>query len=157
MTTRNVNTSQITERFFSEPGTPDSSSTIHAGDMVYRDATAYTLKPVTSDANAQYFKGVSLDQYPMDVYGSTLTEQQTQIAVQGIGEFEMKTTAGEVYHPGELVYVGADAQTVTKVAGTYAVGSVSDYAATVAGLTGAAGVKVKVNIRRRQPSDVALS
>lgn len=154
--TSNVNTAEVKENFFLEEGTPDSSSTIHAGDLVYRDPSTYTLKPLDSDAHAAYFKGMSLDAYPVDAYGD-LTEQADQIMVRGVGQIEAFTTVGESYYPEVLVYAGADAQTVTTVAGTYAIGSVADYAATKAVLTGAAGVKVKINIRRRLPGDVALS
>jgi hypothetical protein len=155
------NTSELKEGFFFEDQvTPDPSLTvsspINSGDLVYIDQSTYYAKPLDSDANAQYLKGMSVDTWPVNVYGGT-EEQAETIKVRGVGVVEMKTTVGEAYYPDLPVYIGADAQTVTLVAGSYKVGAVAHDRRTRYGLTGAAGVRVPINLRRRVPGDVALA
>src|SRR6202020_1257190 len=49
-----------------------------------------------------------------------------RLAIRTWGEFAFDTTPGEVYHPGDVVYLGADAQRLTKVALGTPVGKVAD-------------------------------
>jgi hypothetical protein len=59
---------------------------------------------------------------------------------------QLKTTAAETYLPGIAVYIGADAQTITTVAGSNLVGHIV-LPVGVTSVTGASGVLVGVAIK----------
>ena len=59
---------------------------------------------------------------------------------------QLKSTASETYYPGTVVYIGADAQTVTTVAGSNRVGIVV-LPVGVSSVSGAAGVNVPVLVK----------
>lgn len=155
MTTNNI-PPNLRQGFFSDDRvTPAADQTIKAGDMVWID-TAYKARVLTNDTNAANFIGVSNDQWPTNVYDPDIQEQAETIKVLGVDVIDFKTTAGETYQPYQKLYVGADAQTVTNVAGSYPIGTVTNEPNNFA-LVGAAGVKINVNVRRRVPNDVAIS
>lgn len=101
-------------------------NTIHSGDMVYVDQTSFDIKALDSDAHAFYFVGISEDNQDttQDAYPSQT--DPTKMSVVRRGWAKMFTTNGETYNPGMRLFVGADAQTVTNVAGSNRVGAVAD-------------------------------
>lgn len=139
------------DEFYNKSRTPaPAASAINSGDMVYWNATAKAAHPYTLDANGAYFMGVSLDTTPMDVIA---TDYLPTVNVRTRGQFAMKSTAGDTYNPGDPVYVGADAQTVTNTAGgmTTKVGTIAMDPSMVA-LAGGAGVTVLVDIQPKYPT-----
>ena len=101
-------------------------NTIHAGDFVYVDQTTYDIKALDTDAHAQYFVGVSEDTQDTayDAYpGQT---DPSKMSVVGKGWAKQYTTNGETYVPNQTLYLGANAQTVTNVTGSFKVGFVAD-------------------------------
>jgi len=133
---------------FHEVHVPVSSSfPINQGDLVWLDQSAHIGKPVDSDAHAATLMGVALA--PSKVSSnldnpSAPAEKAVQV---GWGLLAgMKTTASETYYTGTVVYVGADAQTITTVAGTNKIGTVI-LPVTASSVTGAAGVTVPVYIK----------
>lgn len=117
---------------------------ISQGDLCWWDNTAKLAKRVTADADAATLLGVALQP---SVVSSNLDNSSApaEIAVQfeALAVHSFKTTAAETYTTGVKLYVGADAQTVTTVAGSNAVGVVQ-LPANVASVTGATGVNVNV-------------
>lgn len=136
---------------------------VNAGDMVYRTANggiASLNTPGTANANAASFLGVSEENYPLNIglgEGINLTRPMNDttsvsVAIRQSGEFKFKTTPGDVYNPGDAVYLGADAQTVQKTASGSIVGRVCNDQNPVGGgdfsasITGAAGQEVVIEI-----------
>lgn len=128
---------------------------VNQGDMVYLDTSAHLAKVVASDANAQFFLGVAADTSFRNLYGTKQYPDSGTIQVYVAGIFFMKTTASETYNEGTKVYAGADAQTVTTVAGTYALGT-TKMRPGVTSVTGASGTNVDLLIVPQWPGKSAL-
>lgn len=117
---------------------------ISQGDLVYWDAGASIAKRVGVDANAATLLGVALQ--PSAVSSNidlSSAPAEKGIMCEALAVHSFKTTAAETLNHGEKVYIGADAQTVTTVAGSNAVGIVQ-LPPNVTSVTGAAGVNVDV-------------
>lgn len=130
---------------FSEIALPcaDATTPVAQGDLVYLDASAHILKPVTSDALAANFAGLALQPSKINSgVDNTTAAVPTSLMVGYSGLIaSLKTTAAEVYTVGQLLYIGADAQTVTNVSGTNSIGKALE------AKTGAASVEIKVFIK----------
>lgn len=130
----------------------DSAGTdkFNGGDMVcYHVASGHLV--AATDANAAEFAGVAEDSSQMSPYGTAVIQAQASVQVNGI--FVMGTTAAETYAHGDALYIGADAQTVTKV--NPGSGKVIGYAWMRAGVTsvaGGAGVSLDVLIVPQYPA-----
>lgn len=141
------------------PHKSDGTFDYNQGDMLFFDAAAKVVKPVTADADAQYLCGVALRPSFLAPYaaqnlagGPALQKNYYQNALVGFGCIaSMKTTVGETYEDGAALYVGADAQTVTTVAGAHSVGVVKLVNGGSA-VTGAAGVEIPVLIIPQVPA-----
>ena len=133
------------------PLSDGGSFDFNQGDLLYFDASAMYVKPLDSDAHAAYICGVALRSSFLAPYtaqnlaaGPGIQKNYYQDALVGIGCIaSLKTTVGETYEDGTVLYLGADAQTVTTVAGTHSVGVVKLQSGGDA-VTGAAGVEVPV-------------
>lgn len=139
------------DEFIQKSRTPAAQEgNINSGDMVYWNATAKAAYPLTLDANGAGFMGVSLDTTPMNVVSE---DYLPTINVRQRGQFEMNSTNGDTYNPGDKVYIGADAQTVTNTAGgkTNVLGTVAMDPSMVA-LAGGTGVKVLVDVVAKYPT-----
>ena len=129
----------------------DGTFDFNQGDLLYFDASAKIVKALDSDAHAAYLCGVALRPSFLAPYtaqnlaaGPGIQKNYYQDALVGIGCIaSFKTTVGETYEDGTVLYFGADAQTVTTVAGTHSVGVVKLNSGGDA-VTGAAGVEVPV-------------
>lgn len=120
---------------------------INQGDLVYLNAGIG--KVVTSDANALTLVGVALQ--PSSVSSSldnpsAPLEKTVQCGFACAATF--KTTPSETYTDGVKVYAGADAQTITTVAGTSAVGVIKLESLNTS-VTGATGVSVQIIVFSR--------
>lgn len=136
---------------FEQIQAPVNNSTfpIAQGDLVYMDTTAHILKPVLSDANAAALAGVALQ--PSAVSSNLdngTVPAQSVIQVGWACVASLKTTVAETYYTGTSVYAGADAQTVTTVAGTNKIGVVV-LPSGVSSVTGATGVSVPLRVLAR--------
>lgn len=133
------------------PLSSGGSFDFNQGDLLWFDSSAKYVKPLDSDAHAAYLVGVALRSAALSIYvaqnvagGPAASKQYYNDALVGIGCIaSMKTTVGETYEDGTVLYAGADAQTVTTVAGAHSVG-VAKLIAGGAAITGAAGVEVPV-------------
>lgn len=133
------------------PLSAGGSFDFNQGDLLFFDAAAKYVKPVASDANAAYLVGVALRPAFLAPYtaqnlaaGPGIQKNYYQDALVGIGCIaSFKTTVGETYEDGTVLYIGADAQTVTTVAGAHSVGVVKLNSGGDA-VTGADGVEVPV-------------
>jgi hypothetical protein len=140
------------------PHASDGSFDYNQGDLLWFDASADIVKALDSDAHAAYICGVALRSSFLAPYsaqnlagGPALQKNYYQNALVGIGCIaSMKTTVGETYKDGTVLYAGADAQTVTTVAGTHSVGVVKLPNGGSA-ITGAAGVEVPVLVIPQVP------
>lgn len=133
---------------FSQLHIPVSSSfEIKQGELVYLDVAAGLGKPVASDANVAVLMGVALQpsKVSSNLDNSTAPAEKTVMVGWDLVAM-LKTTAAEVYNYGEVVYLGADAQTVTVVVGTNSIGRVI-LPAGVTSVTGAANVLVPVYVK----------
>ena len=127
----------------------DGTGDINAGDMVYWVSGSAALKAVGSDANAAFFAGIAKDTSFLNITGTKKYLPQMEVLSGGI--FALKTTNAETYNHGTPLYAGADAQTITTVAGSNIVG----YAWLRPGqgaVTGAAGVTIDVLIAPKFPA-----
>jgi hypothetical protein len=131
------------------------SNDFNQGDMLWFDTTNNILKALDTDGHASAFAGVALRTSPLQLYinQNSLTaakhyDQQGLVGIAGLYFF--KTTAGETYKDGTSVYIGADAQTITTVAGTNLVG-VTKMRPSATSVTGASGVTVDVFITVQYP------
>ena len=95
---------------------------INAGDLVWFDTSAHTLKPADTDAHMAYLVGWAYDSSFLNLYGTKKYDDSIVGVAAGAGRF--KTTSGDTYHDGDTCYLGADAQTITNTAGgnTHSVG-----------------------------------
>jgi predicted RecA/RadA family phage recombinase len=126
----------------------DGNGDINAGDMVYMDTTNHYVLAATTDAHVQYLVGVAKDTTYKNPFGTKIYDASAAIKVKGI--VSLKTTTSESYYHGTAVYMGADSQTVTTVAGSYIVGYVwKPNSAAVT--TGASGTNVNVLLRTAFP------
>ena len=124
-----------------------ASFPVKQGELVYLDTSAHIVKPVASDANAATLAGVALQPSGVSsgLDNSTAPAEKTVMVGWDVVAF-FKTTAAETYVPGTPVYIGADAQTITTVAGSNMIGRVV-LPATVSSVTGATGVTVDVLVK----------
>lgn len=146
-TADNVKAQDLNDRI-PYPIDTSGSNDINGGDMVWFDTSVHYVKSIASDANAQYFAGVAEDSSYKNPFGTKKYDPALSVFKEGI--FWFKTTASETYYHGTAVSIGADAQTVTTVGGTYPVGSVHN-PFSITGITGATGVNVMVIINPRFP------
>lgn len=124
----------------------NASFPINQGDLCWWDNTAHLVKAVTSDADAAKLVGIAAGS--TKVSSSLDSSVESSINTQFGIIAKLKTTAAETYNNGTLVYAGADAQTITTVAGISAIGVVR-LPAKGAAVTGASGVSVPVLIYSR--------
>ncbi len=128
-----------------------AATVINQGDMVFFvNGNAQPASAVSG-----LFIGVSEATQPVTSLGGSVgTSAQGIVSFPNIvarrnGAFRFFTTAGEVYNAFDTVYVGADAQTITKVAGASTkVGWIdpADIVLNGGPVTGAAGVRISVGI-----------
>ena len=133
----------------------NASFPINQGDLVYWDGTAHLLKAIATDGNAATIAGVALQPSAVSSNidnGSIPAPKSLQVGYNVIAD--MKSTAAETYYSGTPVYIGADAQTVTTVAGTNKVGVIVLKPGQIpsGSITGAAGVVVPVLIKSTFPA-----
>jgi len=100
--------------------------TINEGDLVFWDGANFSARPLleASDVasggthNSKGFLGVALGNNKLEIYGGD--EPMPMIPVGCKMCIFANTTAGDTYRHFDLVTIGADAQTVTKVGATEA-------------------------------------
>ena len=144
-----------------------SGNVIHSGDMVYVDTptvgtSTYNLVALATDAQAAAFAGVTQATYDPTNYGVYNNDPVLPdgYAVQRTGLYYPYTTSGETYFPGTTVYIGANAQTITKgtTAYTHAVGYVANPVSDPngvnyqAGLVGVGTNQVLIYLRPQWPT-----
>ena len=135
----------------------DGTFDFNQGDMLYFDSVAKIVKPLDTDAHAAALVGVALRAAFLALYtaqnlatGPGIQKNYFNTALVGLGCIaSMKTTVGETYTDGVALYVGADAQTVTTVAGSHSVGVVK--LPNGDSITGAAGIEVPVLVIPQVP------
>ena len=121
------------------------------GDLLFFDSSAAYVKPLDTDAHAANIVGVALRSAFIAPYtaqnlaaGPGIQKNYYNDALVGFGCIaSLKTTVGETYVDGTVLYIGADAQTVTTVAGNHSVGVVKLPSGGDA-ITGAVGQEVPV-------------
>lgn len=124
-----------------------SAAPIEQGDLVYWDSTNHRVTKLDSDAHAASLCGIALQPSVISSNIDLASAPAEKTVAVGWGcVADMKTTAAETYYDGALVYIGADSQTITTVAGSNAVGTIVLPAA-VASVTGASGKVVPVLIK----------
>lgn len=127
---RDLGATTPTESFYCPSGASQ-------GDMMQWDATARQLTNNTMGSGS-VFVGVNEDCSPAAGIGTSarpLTNNRQRVKMGGIHKF--KTTAGDTYGHRDIVYQGADQQTVSKVGSTRAIGLVwIEDGTTVSGATG---------------------
>jgi len=134
--------------------------TIDAQSFVYYDTTAGYMLPLNNDVNGANFIGQMNDQQPIGVYSSTAFQQgggsiapnwpgSNTAMVNRYGQTNAKATASENYSPGTVVYIGADAQTIS-TSGTHKIGYVSGEQTPVTNAT--AGQLIKIDFRAQYPA-----
>ena len=117
-------------------GFPNAAgNVIHSGDMVFVETptvgtSTYDIGALATDAQAAAFAGICMDTYDptnYSVYGNDPVPPNG-MNVYRSGMWYPYTTSGETYKPGNTVYVGANAQTITlgTSANSHAVGYVAD-------------------------------
>jgi hypothetical protein len=127
------------------------------GDLLYWDSTVQYVKPLDSDAHAANLVGVALrSAYLAPYYSMQLSGGPGPVknyfdwALIGFGDvYSFFTTAGDSYVPGQSVYFGADAQTITNVAATKVIGTIWNPAG--GAIAGGAGVMVNVLVVPQTP------
>lgn len=125
------------------------------GDMLWFDSTAKFVKAADTDAHMAYLAGVALKSSQLSLFVNQNTAAATKNyelnALVGVaGVFFFKTTVGETYVEGTALYIGADAQTITTVAGSHSVG-VAKMRSLATSVTGATGVSIDVLITAAYP------
>ena len=98
----------------------------HSGDMVYVDTTAvgtstYNILALDTDSHAAAYAGIVMGTYDPTNYGVYNNDpvETNGYTVQRTGVWAPYGTSGQTYFPGNAVYIGTDAQTITlKQAGT---------------------------------------
>jgi hypothetical protein len=146
-----VNTNVVSYGIINEQGFKQVHAkiggTIHQGDLCYLDSSTHTAKALDTDTHAATLLGVALQ--PSSVSsnvdnGSAPAEAGLMVGWDVVAN--LKTTATENYVNGTVVYVGADAQTITTVSGSNRVGIVL-LPVTISSVTGAANVTVPVVVK----------
>jgi hypothetical protein len=107
-----------------------SAVTFNQGDLIAFDNTNKVLKAVTGTGDGAQILGVA----PNTVVNGLMPSPVQGTAVDGSAAIEdmagpiygvvafFKATAGDAWNPGDPAYIGADAQTVTSVAGGSSIG-----------------------------------
>ena len=95
------------------------------GDLLWYDSSAKYVKPLDSDAHAAYLVGVA--ERPAFIAPFSATNVAGGPALQKNYDIDALAifgcvaglfgTPGDTYHDGDLVYFGADAQTITNTKG----------------------------------------
>lgn len=127
----------------------NSSFPVNEGDLVYWDDTAHLVKSLDNDTHAATLLGVALDPTAVSSNLDSPSAPPVPAITVGYGAVaSLKSTASETYNNGTIVYIGADAQTITTVTGSNPVGVVR---LPVLGspITGATGVMVPVLVYSR--------
>lgn len=142
-------------RKLSFPLDNSGSNDFNQGDLLYWDSSAKVVKALVTDGNAATLAGVALKSSALSLYVNQTTGSAVKnyepMALVGIGCIvRLKTTAAETLTHGLAVYAGADAQTVTTVAGSNPVGYVQ-LDQSQSSITGAAGVTVNVLLAVKSP------
>ena len=123
----------------------NASFPIREGSLVWWDSSAHLAKElgVSDDTNAAHLIGVAST--PSAVSSSLDGSTEPTVNVQALGVHDLGTTSGDTYHHGDVVYAGADAQTITNTAGmmTNKIGVVQ-LPAGVASVAGGAGISVPI-------------
>lgn len=140
------------------PVDPNNSVTINAESMVFYAPVEGYIKNLT-DANSAQFIGQCRDQVPVALYDSTAFQQgggnvvpnypANTAMINRYGQCFMKATGSEDYVPGAIVYIGADAQTIS-TSGTTKIGYVSGDQTPVTSAT--AGALIKIDFRANYPA-----
>ncbi|MBL0233234.1 MAG: hypothetical protein IPQ08_06175 [Chitinophagaceae bacterium] len=129
----------------------NTTAAVKAGELVYWDASAHLAKPLDTDAHAATILGIALQPSAVSssLDNSSAPLEKTIQVGYGVKAL-LKTTAAETYLEGDLVYIGADAQTILNTTGANVnpVGIIS-HPAGVSSVTGAAGVSVQVLVYSR--------
>ena len=106
----------------------DTTISFEQGDLMYFDDTANLIKKVTSDANAATFLGIATQTVVNGKYKAVhTTDVDASVSIDDINGpvygviAKMKLKVGDAFNPGDLVYVGSDAQEVSS-SGTKAIG-----------------------------------
>lgn len=153
-----VSNPQVSGGFVTNIPAGSAGGAIIAGDMLYLTANygAASLSTAgSSNANAASFIGVSMDNYPSVVTDGIVAGfpagDVAHVQYKREGQFRFHTTVGDTYHIGDLVYLGADGQTVQKTSSGTSVGKVSSDQRAVNGvigtnLIGAVGQDVVITI-----------
>ena len=131
------------------------------GDLLWWDSAAGYVKPLDSDAHAATLVGVALRSSYVAPYSSVvqaggpgIVKNYCDSALIGFGLIAtLFTTVGDTYVDGTAVYAGADAQTITAVAGSHQVGVVKQVPGTapLGSVAGASGVLVPVLVIPQTP------
>jgi hypothetical protein len=148
MTTADNTIAQDVQDTLNYPILKDGNGDINAGDLVYMDTTNHYAVAATTDAHCQYLAGVAKDTSYKSPFGTKVYDPS--VAVKSKGIVRLKTTSGETYYHGTVVYIGADSQTVTTVAGTYGVGIVWN-PNSYAGISGTTTAVINVLLRSNFP------
>lgn len=127
----------------------DGTSDINGGDLVYFDTSAKVVKSATSDGNCATLAGVAENGSFIQPYSAKKYFDRIPVVAKGI--VKMQTTTSETYNEGTAVYFGADAQTITTVAGTNIIGYVKMGPGQTS-VTGGAGVEVQVDLAVKFPT-----
>lgn len=99
------------------------ANVVNAGDLVWMDTSNHFIASIDNETHAAFFAGVALDGPYIQPYSTKFAQPQLPVGKKGI--FRMKMTSGDTYSHGDALYIGADAQTVTKVVGTNILGTVA--------------------------------
>ncbi len=130
-----------------------AASGMDCGDMVQWDTGARKATPMTT-ASGAIFLGVSQGTQPLrgiGVLGTGTALTGDVVRVKSNGVHNMKSTASEVYSHLDPVYMGADAQTVSKVGSGRMIGRV--WKPDGNQITGATGTDVPVSIYGSQTNN----
>jgi hypothetical protein len=128
----------------------NASFPITQGSLVYLDTSAHYIKLLDTDGHAATLMGVALQP---SVVTSNLDNgsgvgAENAIMVGWDCVALLGSTAGDTYHYGDAVYVGADSQTVTNTVGalTKILGTVI-LPKGVSSVTGASGTLIQVLVK----------
>lgn len=138
-----------------------AGNVIHSGDAVYVDTnvfgSTYDIVAADTDAHMLTFAGICQDTYDPTNYGIYGSDPVPAVGmmVQRKGIWTPFTTSGETYYPGQALYIGANAQTVTKTSSnSNAIAYVNDdpLGVNAAGLAGVGTNKVQAVLRTVWPN-----
>ena len=113
-----------------------TGNVVHSGDMVYVDTpgigtSTFAAIALDTDTHALAFAGICMDTYDPTNYGiySNDPPPLNGVNIQRDGLWYPYTTSGETYFPGNQVFIGANAQTISRAGGgtsAHSVGYVSN-------------------------------